>query len=389
MSIAKIDSVGSIEDLRRAAEKRLPKIFYDYADSGAGTESTYKANEAAFSQIKLRQKVGVNVEARKLSSQILGVESKLPVVLSPVGLLGMQHGDGEILAAQAAEEFGVPFTLSTMSICSIEEVKAKVKNPFWFQLYVMRDREFLARLLDRAEKAGCPTLVLTMDLPVMGVRPKDVNNGLAVPPRFSVCTAANLLRHYGWWRSIVETSRRSFGNLKGEIKNISDPRSLAAWTAEQFDPTVTWETVKQIRDKWKGKLIVKGIMNADDAEQAVNAGADGVLVSNHGGRQLDGTIASLAALPEVVKAVGDKTEVYLDGGVRTGVDILRAKALGAKAVFVGRAYTYGLGAYGKDGVTKALSILQTELDNALALCGKTDVNDVNTSIFYDGTYPTA
>jgi L-lactate dehydrogenase (cytochrome) len=352
--------ITCIEDLRALARRRVPRMFYDYADSGAWTESTYRANEADFQRIHL-------------ASTMVGQPVAMPVALAPVGMTGMQHPDGEILAARAAAAAGLPFTLSTMSICSIEDVADATDKPFWFQLYVMRDRTFNARLIDRAKAAGCSALVLTLDLQILAQRNKDIKNGLTAPPRMTLANIADIAGKPRWWLGMLRTKRRTFRNIVGHAPGVKDTRELAAWTNEQFDPTLNWDDVKRIKDQWGGKLILKGIMDPEDAELAVQSGADGLIVSNHGGRQLDGTISSIEALPAVAAAVGDRIEVFMDGGVRGGQDVLKALALGATGVFIGRAYIYGLGAMGEAGVAKALECIRKELDVSMALCGLGDV----------------
>ena len=365
--------ITCVEDLRVLAKRRVPRMFYDYADSGAWTESTYRANETDFQGIHLRQRVAIDFSNRRLATTMVGQPVAMPVALAPVGLTGMQHANGEILAARAAAAAGVPFTLSTMSICSIEDVADATDTPFWFQLYVMRDRGFNSKLIARAKAAGCSALVLTVDLQILAQRNKDVKNGMTAPPRMTLANIADIASKPRWWLRMLGTRRRTFRNIVGHAPGVKDTRNLASWTAEQFDPTLNWDDVKRIRDEWGGKLILKGIMDPEDAELAVKSGADALIVSNHGGRQLDGTISSIAALPPVAAAVGDRIEVFMDGGVRSGMDVLKAAALGAKAVFIGRAYIYGLGAMGQAGVAKALECIRKELDISMALCGLTDV----------------
>jgi L-lactate dehydrogenase (cytochrome) len=367
------EPITCVEDLRVLAKRRVPRMFYDYADSGAWTESTYRANETDFARIHLRQRVGIDFSNRNLTSSMVGQPVAMPVALAPVGLTGMQHADGEILAARAAAAAGVPFTLSTMSICSIEDVADATDTPFWFQLYVMRDRGFNSKLLARAKAAACSALVLTVDLQILAQRNKDVKNGMTAPPRMTLANIADIASKPRWWLGMLGTSRRTFRNIVGHAAGVKDTRDLASWTAEQFDPTLNWDDVKRIKDEWGGKLILKGIMDPEDAELAVESGADALIVSNHGGRQLDGTISSIAALPPIAAAVGDRTEVFMDGGVRSGMDVLKALALGARGVFIGRAYIYGLGAMGEAGVAKALECIRRELDISMALCGLTDV----------------
>ncbi len=378
--------ITCVEDLRLLAEKRVPRMFYDYADSGSWTEDTYRANQSDFAGIKLRQRVAVNMENRSLKSTMAGQEVAMPVALAPVGLVGMQHADGEILAARAAEKFGVPFTLSTMSICSIEDVAENVSKPFWFQLYVMRDRDFINRLIDRAKAAGCSALVLTLDLQIMGQRHKDIKNGLSAPPKITLRNMLNMSTKPRWGLGMLGTKRRTFRNVVGHAKTAGDLSSLATWSASQLDPTLNWDDVKWIKDRWGGKLILKGIMDAEDAEIAVRSGADAIVVSNHGGRQLDGAPSSIAALPPIARAVGDRIEVLMDGGIRSGQDVIKALALGAKGVFIGRAFVYGLGAMGEAGVTSCLEIIKKELDTTMAFCGLRDVKQVNAAILVPGTY---
>ena len=375
--------ITNIEDLRVLAKKRVPRMFYDYADSGSWTEGTYRANESDFQKIKLRQRVAVNMENRSTATQMVGIDVKMPVAIAPVGLTGMQHADGEILAARAAEEFGVPFILSTMSICSIEDVAQHTHAPFWFQLYMMRDREAMVRMIDRAKAAKCSALVLTLDLQVIGQRHKDLKNGLTAPPRPTLANIINLATKPRWCLGMLGTRRHTFRNLVGHVKGVSDMRSLAAWTNEQFDPRLSWDDVRWVKQQWGGKLILKGIMDVQDAKLAVNAGADAIVVSNHGGRQLDGAPSSIAALPAIVEAVGQHTEVWMDGGIRSGQDVLKAWALGAKGTMIGRAMVYGLGAMGEQGVTKALQIIHKEIDITMAFCGHTQLSQVNRNILID------
>ncbi|MES2322289.1 MAG: alpha-hydroxy acid oxidase [Pseudomonadota bacterium] len=372
--------ITTVEDLRVLAKKRVPRMFYDYADAGSWTESTYRANESDFAQIKFRQRVAVNLENRSTRSTMAGQDVAMPLALAPTGLAGMQHADGEILAARAAEKFGVPFTLSTMSICSIEDVAANTSKPFWFQLYVMKDRAFVERLIDRAKAAKCSALVLTLDLQVLGQRHKDIRNGLSAPPRLTLANILNLMIRPRWCAGMLGTSRRGFGNIVGHTSGVTDMASLAAWTSQQFDPALSWDDVAWIKQRWGGKLILKGIMDPDDARLAAGSGADALIVSNHGGRQLDGALSSIAALPSIVDAVGGQIEVHMDGGVRSGQDVLRALALGAKGVYIGRPFLYGLGAMGEAGVTACLEIIRNELDLSMAFCGIRDVNDVDRRI---------
>lgn len=378
--------ITTIEDLRVLAQQRVPRMFYDYADSGAWTESTYRANSADFATIKFRQRVAVNMENRSLASTMVGQQVAMPVALAPTGLTGFQHADGEILAARAAEKFGVPFTLSTMSICSIEDVAAHTSKPFWFQVYFLRDRDFMARLIDRAKAAKCSALVLTLDLQILGQRHKDLKNGLSAPPKLTVPNLLNMMTKPRWCWGMVNTRRHNFGNVVGHASSVSDMSSLSAWTAEQFDPKLSWDDVAWVKQRWGGKLIIKGIMDAEDARLAVQSGADALIVSNHGGRQLDGAQSSITALPAIVEAVGGKIEVHLDGGIRSGQDVIKALALGARGVYIGRAFLYGLGAMGEAGVTNCLEIIRKELDITMALCGLTDVQKVDRNILLPGTY---
>ena len=378
--------ITSIEDLRILAQRRVPRMFYDYADSGSWTESTYRANCSDFAKIKFRQRVAVNLENRSLASTMVGQPVSMPVALSPTGLTGMQHADGEILAAQAAEQFGVPFTLSTMSICSIEDVAANTTKPFWFQLYVMKDREFINRLIDRARAARCSALVLTLDLQVLGQRHKDLRNGLSAPPKLTIANILNMATRPRWVAGMLGTKRRGFGNIVGHATSVSDMSSLSAWTQQQFDLSLSWKDVEWIRQRWGGKLIIKGIMDAEDARLAVASGADALIVSNHGGRQLDGAQSSIEALPAIVDAVGADIEVHMDGGIRSGQDVLKAVALGAKGVYIGRPFLYGLGAMGRPGVTKCLDILRNELDLTMAFCGLRDLQQVDKKILLPGTF---
>jgi L-lactate dehydrogenase (cytochrome) len=379
--------ITTIEDLRVLAEKRVPRMFYDYADSGSWTESTYRANESDFQKIKLRQRVAVNMEGRTTATKLVGNDAKMPVCIAPVGLTGMQHADGEIHAARAAEKFGIPFTLSTMSICSIEDVAENTSAPFIFQLYMMRDRDAMARMIDRAKAAKCSALVLTLDLQVIGQRHKDLKNGLTAPPRPTLANIINLATKPRWCLGMLGTKRHTFRNLVGHVKEVSDMKSLGAWTREQFDPSLSWEDIAWVKERWGGKLILKGIMDVEDAVLAVKSGADALVVSNHGGRQLDGAPSSIEALPAIVAAVGSQIEVWMDGGIRSGQDVLKAWALGAKGVMIGRAMVYGLGAMGEAGVSKALEIIHKELDVTMAFCGHTNIQTVDQSILLPGTYP--
>jgi L-lactate dehydrogenase (cytochrome) len=381
--------ITNIEDLRRLAQRRVPRMFYDYADSGSWTESTYRANESDFQKIKLRQRVAVNMDNRSTAAPMVGIPVAMPVAIAPTGLTGMQHADGEILAAQAAEAFGVRFTLSTMSICSIEDVRAHTKSPFWFQLYVMRDRDFIERLIDRAKAAGCDALVLTLDLQILGQRHKDLKNGLSAPPKLTIANIVNMMTKPRWCMGMLGTSRRQFGNIVGHVKGVENMGSLSAWTAQQFDPRLNWGDVEWIKKRWGGKLILKGIQDVEDARLAVDSGADALIVSNHGGRQLDGAQSSIEALPAIVADVGSKIEVHMDGGIRSGQDVLKAWALGARGTYIGRAFLYGLGAMGREGVDHALKIIHKELDLSMAFCGHTKITTVDRSILLPGTFPTA
>jgi L-lactate dehydrogenase (cytochrome) len=366
----------TIADLRERHRRRVPKMFYDYADSGSYTEGTYRENETAFSAVKLRQRVARNIDARDLSANIIGKPATLPVYLAPVGLTGMQYPDGEIRAARAAERFGVPFTLSTMSICSIEDVAEHTTAPFWFQLYVMRDRGFVSDLIARAKAAGCSALVLTLDLQILGQRHKDLRNGLSAPPKMTPKVIADLLRHPAWCLGMLGTKRRQFRNIVGHVSGVDDMSSLAEWTNSQFDPTLDWSSVEWVKSQWDGPLILKGIGDVEDARIAAETGADAITVSNHGGRQLDGAPASLHMLPSIADAVGDRVEIHMDGGIRSGQDVLKAMALGADAASIGRAYIHGLGANGEAGVTRALEIIAKEMDITMALCGETKITEV-------------
>ena len=379
--------ITNIEDLRVLARQRVPRMFYDYADSGSWTESTYRANEGDFQYIKLRQRVAVNMENRSTATQMIGQDVAMPVAIAPTGLTGMQHADGEILAARAAKRFGIPFTLSTMSICSIEDVSQGTGgHPFWFQLYVMKDRDFIERLIDRAKAAGCSALVLTLDLQILGQRHKDLKNGLSAPPKLTLANIANMMTKPRWGLGMLGTKRHGFGNIVGHVKGVENMGSLSEWTAKQFDPGLNWGDVEWIKKRWGGKLILKGIQDVEDAKLAVNSGADALIVSNHGGRQLDGAESSIRALPQIVQAVGKQIEVHMDGGIRSGQDVLKARALGAKGTYIGRAFLYGLGAMGEAGVDKVLQIIHKELDLTMAFCGHTRIDTVDQSILLPGTF---
>ena len=379
--------ITNIEDLRVLAQQRVPRMFYDYADSGSWTESTYRANEADFQTIKLRQRVAVNMENRSLATTMIGQKVTMPVAIAPTGLTGMQHADGEILGALAAKKFGIPFTLSTMSICSIEDVaQATGGHPFWFQLYMMKDRDFIARLIDRAKAAKCSALVITLDLQILGQRHKDLKNGLSAPPRLTIANLINIASKPRWALGMLGTKRRHFGNIVGHVKGVENMGSLSEWTAKQFDPALNWGDVEWIKQRWGGKIIVKGIQDVEDARLAVESGADALIVSNHGGRQLDGAQSSIESLSAIVDSVGQQIEVHMDGGIRSGQDVLKARALGAKGTYIGRAFLYGLGAMGEAGVTRALEIIHNELDITMAFCGHTDINTVDKGILLPGTF---
>ncbi len=373
----RVKPVTCVEDLRLLAKRRVPRMFYDYADSGSWTESTYRANATDLDAITLRQRVAVNVGNRSQHSKMIGEPVVMPVAIAPTGMTGMQHADGEILAARAAEKFGVPFTLSTMSVCSIEDVAAHTTKPFWFQLYLMRDREFSLSLIKRAKAAGCSALMLTLDLQILGQRHKDIKNGLSVPPKPTLANLVNMASKLHWCRAMLATRRRQFGNIVGHVKGIDDMSSLSAWTSEQFDPGLDWDAVAWVKEHWGGKLILKGILDVEDAKLAVASGADALIVSNHGGRQLDGAPSSISALPEIAAAVAPQIEVWMDGGIRSGQDVLKALALGAKGTLIGRAFLYGLGAAGEQGVAQCLAIIQKELDLTMAFCGLTAIEQID------------
>jgi L-lactate dehydrogenase (cytochrome) len=386
-----LSKITSIADLKAVHQARTPRMFYDYADSGSYTESTYRANESDFQTIKLRQRIAINMEGRTTASALLGQPVAMPVAIAPVGLTGMQNADGEIKAARAAKAFGIPFTLSTMSICSIEDVaKGTDGHPFWFQLYMMRDRQFMERLMDRAKAAGCSALVLTLDLQVLGQRHKDIKNNMTAPPKLTLANIANMMTKPAWCMGMLGTRHHGFGNIIGHVTGVDDMSSLSSWTASQFDPRLNWEDVAWVKNYWGGKLILKGIQDPEDAILAANSGADALIVSNHGGRQLDGAISSITALPAIVQAVASSQnpgiEVHMDGGIRSGQDVLKALALGAKGTYIGRAMVHGLGAYGQAGVTKALTIIQKELETTAALCGVTKLDNVTTGILQAGTF---
>ncbi len=378
--------ITNIEDLRVLAQRRVPRMFYDYADSGSWTETTYRENESDFAKIKLRQRIAIDIEKRTTRTTMIGHDVAMPVAIAPTGITGMQHADGEILAARAAEAFGIPFTLSTMSICSIEDVREHTSAPFWFQLYVMRDRAFMERLIERAKAARCSALMLTVDLQIIGQRHKDLKNGLTAPPKLTLANLVNMATKPRWCMGMLGTKRREFRNIVGHVEGVENMSSLSAWTNQQFDPTLNWSDVERIKKLWGGKLILKGIMDVEDARIAADSGADAIVVSNHGGRQLDGAPSSIAALLPIVDAVGSKVEVWMDSGVRSGQDVLKAVALGAKGTMIGRAFLYGLGAMGEPGVRRALEIIHRELDLTMAFCGRTDVKGVDRSVLVPGTY---
>ena len=383
-----LSKITCIEDLRVVAKRRVPRMFYDYADSGSYTQSTYRSNEDDFQKIKLRQRVAVNMEGRSTRSTMIGEDVAMPVAIAPTGLTGMQRADGEILGAKAAKAFGVPFTLSTMSICSLEDIAEHTdRHPFWFQLYVMRDKAFMERLIHRAKAANCSALVVTLDLQILGQRHKDIKNGLSTPPKPTIANLINLATKPHWCMGMLGTKRRTFGNIVGHVDGVGDVSSLSSWTADQFDPSLNWSDVEWIKKLWGGKIILKGVMDAEDARLAAQSGADALVVSNHGGRQLDGAPSSIAALPSIAEAAGKDIEVWMDGGIRSGQDVLKARALGAQGTMIGRSFLYGLGAYGQEGVTKALQIIHKELDTTMAFCGHTNINKVGREILLPGTYP--
>lgn len=372
--------ITNIDDLKRIYKRRVPKMFYDYAETGSWTEQTFRDNTNDFAQIRLRQRVAVDMTGRSTASQMIGEDVRMPVALAPVGLTGMQHADGEIKAARAAEKFGVPFTLSTLSICSIEDVAENTQKPFWFQVYTLKDDDFMQRLFDRARAANCSAMVITLDLQILGQRHKDLKNGLSAPPKFTLASMANLATKWPWGIEMLQTKRRFFGNIVGHAKGVSDPSSLASWTAEAFDHALDWDRVAQLMKMWGGPVILKGILDVEDAKKAAALGADAIIVSNHGGRQLDGALSSIRALPAIIDAVGDKVEVHFDSGIRSGQDVLKALAMGAKGTYIGRAFVNGLGAMGEKGVTTALEVIHKELDLTMALCGRRDVNSLDRDI---------
>ena len=368
--------ITCIEDLKRMHKRRVPKMFYDYAESGSYTEQTFRENSSDFQQLRLRQKVAVDMSGRSTESTMIGEKVAMPVGLAPVGLTGMQHADGEILAAKAAEKMGVPFTLSTMSICSIEDVAAHTSKPFWFQVYTLKDDDFMNRLFERARAAKCSAIVITVDLQIMGQRHKDLKNGLSAPPKLTPASIANMMTKVPWGLEMLQTKRRFFGNIVGHAKGVSDPSSLSSWTAEAFDESLDWKRIAKFKEMWGGKVILKGVMDAEDARNALSVGADAIVVSNHGGRQLDGALSSIRALPGIVDAVGDKIEVHMDSGIRSGQDVLKALSLGAKGTYIGRAFVNGLGAMGEAGVTKALEVIQKELITTMGLVGEQKIPDL-------------
>lgn len=382
-------TVTCIEDLRALYARRVPKMFYDYAETGSWTEGTFRRNTSDFEQIMFRQRVARDMSNRSLATQMAGIDVAMPVALAPVGLTGMQSADGEIKAARAAAKFGVPYTLSTMSICSMEDVAENTDAPFWFQVYTLNDDEFMTNLIGRAKAVECPVLVVTLDLQVLGQRHKDIKNGLSTPPKPTLANILNLATKVPWGLEMLGTKRRSFGNLVGHAKGVSDMSSLSSWTAEAFDQSLDWAKVARIRDEWGGKMVLKGIMDPEDARYAADLGVEAIVVSNHGGRQLDGALSAIRALPQIVEAVGDRVEVLFDSGIRSGQDVLKAMALGAKGTFIGRAYVYGLGAMGEAGVTRALEVIHRELDLSMALCGHRRIEDVTRDILIvpDGFSP--
>ncbi|MBE7733040.1 alpha-hydroxy-acid oxidizing protein [Devosia sp. CC-YST696] len=382
-----MNKVLTVDEMKRLAHRRVPKMFFDYADSGSYTESTYRQNESDFSKILLNQKIAVNLEGRNLKVEMLGQKIAMPIAIAPAATGGMQVADGEIKAARAAEKFGIPFSLSTMSVCSIEDVAENTSAPFWFQLYVMRDRDFINRLIDRAKAAKCSALILTMDLQILGQRHKDIRNGLSTPPKFTPHSVWQMMQHPTWCLRMLGTQRRTFRNIVGHVGGDHDLASLSAWTASQFDPALNWGDVRWIKERFGGPVIVKGVLDADDAQAALDNGADAIVVSNHGGRQLDGAPSSIRVLPEIVDRVGHKTEVYLDSGIRSGQDVIKALAYGAKSTFIGRPMLYGLGAGGEAGVTRVLDIMAKELDTTMALCGERDILNVGPHNIYSNDLP--
>jgi len=372
--------ITCIDDLKKIYHRRVPKMFYDYCETGSWSEQTFTENTSDFNEIYFRQRVAIDMTNRTTAAELLGESVSMPVALSPVGMTGMQHADGEIHAARAAEKFGVPFTLSTLSICSIEDVAAATSKPFWFQVYTLKDDDFMKRLMERARKANCSAIVITLDLQVQGQRHKDLKNGLSAPPKLTLHSIADMMTKVSWGLGMLGTKRRTFGNVVGHAEGVTNPSSLSSWTAEAFDHALDWDRVKELMDMWGGKVVLKGIMDPEDARRAADLGADAIVVSNHGGRQLDGALSAIRMLPDIIEAVGDRMEVYFDSGIRSGQDILKALALGADGVMIGRSWVYGLGAMGEAGVTKALEVLHKELDTTMALCGHRDIKQVERDI---------
>lgn len=372
--------ITCIDDLKKIYHRRVPKMFYDYCETGSWSEQTFTENTSDFNEIYFRQRVAIDMTNRTTAAELLGESVSMPVALSPVGMTGMQHADGEIHAARAAEKFGVPFTLSTLSICSIEDVAAATSKPFWFQVYTLKDDDFMTRLMERARKANCSAIVITLDLQVQGQRHKDLKNGLSAPPKLTLRSIADMMTKVSWGLGMLGTKRRTFGNVVGHAEGVTNPSSLSSWTAEAFDHALDWDRVKELMDMWGGKVVLKGIMDPEDARRAADLGADAIVVSNHGGRQLDGALSAIRMLPDIIEAVGDRMEVYFDSGIRSGQDILKALALGADGVMIGRSWVYGLGAMGEAGVTKALEVLHKELDTTMALCGHRDIKQVDRDI---------
>lgn len=370
-------TITCVDDLKAMYKRRVPRMFYDYTESGSWTEQTFRDNSSDFQKLRLRQRVAVDMTGRSTQSQMIGQQVTMPVALAPVGLVGMQHADGEIKAAQAAEEFGVPFTLSTMSINSIEEVAEATSKPFWFQLYTMKDQDFMTRLIERTQAVNCSALVITLDLQILGQRHKDIKNGLSAPPKLTPKTVANLATKWMWGIEMLQAKRRNFGNIVGHVDGITDTSALSSWTAEQFDPALDWSKIGKLMEQWGGKVILKGILDVEDAKMAAKLGADAIIVSNHGGRQLDGALSSIRMLRPILDAVGSDIEVHVDGGIRSGQDVLKAIAMGAKGTYIGRSFVYGLGAMGKPGVLKSLEVIQKEFDTSMALCGSTEVQQLS------------
>lgn len=379
--------ITSLDDLQKLARRRVPKLFYDYVDSGSWSESTYRGNNDDLTRLHFRQRVGCNVENVTTHTAILGEAASLPLILAPTGLAGMVHPDGEILAARAAAATGVPFTLSTVSICSIEDVASQLARPFWFQLYMMKDRAFIADLIDRAKAAGCSALVLTLDLPIQGLRHKDIRNGLSVPPKLGLAGMLAMLAHPRWCAAMLKTPRRTFGNIVGHAQGVTDTLGFADWVSRQFDRSFCWEDIDWVKQRWGGKLVVKGVMDGEDARRAFQAGADAIVVSNHGGRQLDGAPSTISVLAAIADSVAGQGEIIMDSGIRSGQDIARALAMGADSVMIGRAFLYGLGALGGNGVTLCLDILRKELESTMALCGTTSLGQLSSDTIVDYPWP--